>query len=265
MSRSTTWNPESYAQNARFVSDLAEPLLRLLDPKPGEVILDLGCGDGVLTEKIAVCEARVIAMDASRAQVEAARQRGLTGIVMNGHRLGFKQCFDAVFTNAALHWMKRPERVVASVWNCLKPGARFVGEFGGKGNVDAIRAALHAALRRRGIDPWTVDPWYFPSPVEYSRLLTAAGFVIEYIELIPRPTRLPGDIVGWLEVFAQPFTRSVAESDRERFLNDVRAKLEPILRDSDGRWTADYVRLRFKAERQGGAGLIPAPTPHTRN
>jgi trans-aconitate methyltransferase len=103
MSRSTSWNPESYARNARFVSDLAEPLLRLLDPKPGEVILDLGCGDGALTEKIAVCGARVIAMDMSRAQVEAARQRGLTAIVMNGHRLGFKQCFDAVFTNAALH------------------------------------------------------------------------------------------------------------------------------------------------------------------
>ena len=247
MSRTTTWNPESYAQNARFVSDLAEPLLRLLDPKPGEVILDLGCGDGVLTEKIAVCGARVIAMDMSRAQVEAARQRGLTGIVMNGHRLGFKQCFDAVFTNAALHWMKRPERVVASVWNCLKPSGRFVGEFGGQGNVEKIRAALHAGLRKRGIDPWTVDPWYFPSPVEYSRLLTAAGFVIEYIELIPRPTRLPGDIVGWLEVFAQPFTRSVAESDRERFLNDVRAELEPKLRGTEGNWVADYVRLRFRA------------------
>ena len=265
MSRSTSWNPESYARNARFVSDLGEPLLRLLDPKPGELILDLGCGDGALTEKITACGACVIAMDASRPQVEATRKRGLTAIVMNGHQLGLKQCFDAVFTNAALHWMKRPERVVASVWNCLKPGGRFVGEFGGKGNVEKIRAAMHAGLRKRGIDPWTVDPWYFPSPEKYSRLLTQAGFSLRSIEMIPRPTRLPGNILGWLEVFAQSFTRSVAESDRERFLNDVRAKLEPILRDSDGIWIADYVRLRFKAERQGGAGLKPAPTPHTRN
>jgi len=265
MSRSTSWNPESYARNARFVSDLGEPLLRLLDPKPGELILDLGCGDGALTEKITACGACVIAMDASRPQVEATRKRGLTAIVMNGHQLGLKQCFDAVFTNAALHWMKRPERVVASVWNCLKPGGRFVGEFGGQGNVEKIRAALYAGLRKRGIDPWTVDPWYFPSPEKYSRLLTQAGFSLRSIEMIPRPTRLPGNILGWLEVFAQSFTRSVAESDRERFLNDVRAKLEPILRDSDGTWIADYVRLRFKAERQGGAGLKPAPTPHTRN
>ncbi len=231
---------------------MAEPLLRLLDPKPGEVILDLGCGDGVLTEKITACGAYVITMDASRPQVEAARKRGLTAIAMNGHQVGFKQCFDVVLTNAALHWMKRPERVVASVWNCLKPGGRFVGEFGGKDNVEKIRAALHAGLRRRGIDPWTVDPWYFPSPEEYSQLLTQAGFSLRSIEMIPRPTRLPGNILGWLEVFAQPFTRSVAESDRERFLNDVRDNLELILRDSDGTWIADYVRLRFKAERQEG-------------
>jgi len=249
MSRSTTWNPESYAQNARFVSDLAEPLLRLLDPKPGEVILDLGCGDGALTEKIAVCGARVIAMDMSRAQVEAARQRGLTAIVMNGHRLGFKQCFDAVFTNAALHWMKRPERVVASVWNCLKPGGRFVGEFGGQGNVEKIRAALHAGLRKRGIDPWTVDPWYFPSPEEYSQLLTQAGFSLRSIEMIPRPTRLPGDILGWLEVFAQPFTQAVPQAEHKIFLTEIRDELEPVLRHPDGDWFADYVRLRFNAAR----------------
>jgi len=265
MSRSTSWNPESYARNARFVSDLGEPLLRLLDPKPGELILDLGCGDGALTEKITACGSCVIAMDASRPQVEAARKRGLTAIVMNGHQFGLKQCFDAVFTNAALHWMKRPERAVASAWNCLKPDGRFVGEFGGQGNIENIRAALHAGLRKRGIDPWTVDPWYFPSPEKYSQLLTQAGFSLRSIEMIPRPTRLPGNILGWLEVFAQPFTRSVAESDRERFLDDVRAKLEPILRDADGTWIADYVRLRFKAEKQVGAGLKPAPTPHTRS
>ena len=247
MSRSTSWNPESYARNARFVSDLGEPLLRLLDPKPGELILDLGCGDGALTEKIAVCGARVIAMDMSRAQVEAARQRGLTAIVMNGHRLGFKQCFDAVFTNAALHWMTRPERVVASVWNCLKPGGRFVGEFGGKGNVDAIRAALHAALRRRGIDPWTVDPWYYPSPAQYSALLWQTGFTVEYIESIPRPTPLPGDISIWLEIFAQPFTKAVDEAEHESVVAEVRAELEPKLRGSEGNWVADYVRLRFRA------------------
>lgn len=250
MSRTTSWNPESYAQNARFVSELGEPLLELLAAQSAELILDLGCGDGALTEKIARTGCKVVAIDASSAQIRAARDRGLQAVVMDAHRLGFKQHFDAVFTNAALHWMAQPEKVVAEVRNCLKLRGRFVGEFGGRGNVDSIRSALHAGLRQRGIDPWTVDPWYYPSPEEFSRVLSAAGFGVSYIELIPRPTKLPGDIRGWLEVFAQPFTKSVAESEREAFLNDVRRALEASLRDADGNWIADYARLRFKAEVQ---------------
>ena len=108
--------------------------------------------------------------------------------------------------------MKRAEDVIAGVANCLKPGGRFVGEFGGKGNVQKIRAALHAGLQRRAIDPWTLDPWFYPSPEEYSDLLRHAGFTIQYIELIPRPTQLPGDIIAWLEIFAQPFTEAVAQT-----------------------------------------------------
>ena len=166
---------------------------------------------------------------------------------MDAHWLAFKRPFDAVFTNAALHWMNRPDKVVARVWHCLKPGGRFVGEFGGHGNVEKIRSALHAGLRRRGIDPWTVDPWYYPTPKEFSRLLAAQGFSVAYIELIPRPTGLPADICGWLDVFAQPFTQSVAASERLDFVNQVRADLEPLVRASDGSWIADYVRLRFSA------------------
>jgi hypothetical protein len=115
--------------------------------------------------------------------------------------------------------------------------------------VETIRATLHAGLRKRGIDPWTVDPWYYPSPVEYSALLGRFGFTIDSIELIPRPTKLPGDILDWLSVFAQPFTRSVTESETHNFLNEVRTALEPALRKSDGAWYADYVRLRFEASR----------------
>ena len=192
MSSSTSWNPQTYSQNARFVSDLGEPLLQLLDPRANERILDLGCGDGALTEKIAALGSFVIGVDASAAQVLAAQQRGLLVAVMDGQRLSFKPRFDAVFTNAALHWMREPEKVIEGVANCLKPGGRFVGEFGGKGNVEIIRAALHAALDKRGIDPWTVDPWYYPSPDEYANLLGRFGFNVNYIELIPRPTKLPG-------------------------------------------------------------------------
>ena len=243
----TSWNPDSYARNARFVSDLGEPLLQLLEPKPGELILDLGCGDGVLTEKIAAIGCNVVGIDNSFSQLQASKKRGLQALVMDGQQIGFKQTFDAVFTNAALHWMKKPEKVVAGVRNSLKPGGRFVGEFGGKGNVEKIRSALHKALRKRGIDPVPIDPWYYPSVEEYSKLLSSAGFMLEYIELIPRPTKLPGDILGWLEVFAQPFTKSVAEADRPRFLAEIRGELATSLRDAEGNWFADYVRLRFKA------------------
>jgi hypothetical protein len=129
----------------------------------------------------------------------------------------------------------------------LKFGGRFIGEFGGKGNVETIRTALHSALRQRSIDPWQIDPWYYPAPEEYAELLERYGFTVEYIELIPRPTQLPGDILAWLETFAQPFSKSVMESAREVFLNEVRAELEPLLKRPDGNWYADYVRLRFKA------------------
>lgn len=245
----TRWSPDTYSKNARFVSDLGEPLLNLLDPQPAETIMDLGCGDGALTEKMAAAGSFVIGVDASPAFVEAAHARGLNVALMDAHHLSLKRQFDAVFSNAALHWMKRPEWVVEGVANCLKRGGRFVGEFGGKGNVETIRAALHDALRKRGIDPWKIDPWYYPSPEEYSELLTRFGFTVDYIELIPRPTKLPGDILSWLEVFAQPFTNTVSSSEKTKFLDEVRDELEPALRKADGSWYADYVRLRFKAIR----------------
>ena len=251
MSSPTIWNPETYAENARFVTDLGEPLLELLDCKPGEMILDLGCGDGALTKKIAGAGCAVLGADTSLGQIQAAKKRGLAVVVMDGQRFSLKSRFDAVFSNAALHWMKRTESVVEGVASCLKPGGRFVGEFGGKGNVEKIRAALHQGLRRRGIDPWTVDPWYYAALEEYSMLLTAYGFRVGYIELIPRPTKLPGDILGWLEVFAQPFTKAVSAEEREIFLIEVRNQLEPILRGADGSWFADYMRLRFKATKPG--------------
>lgn len=247
MGESTCWNPESYARNAGFVSDFGASLLELLDPKIGNLVLDLGCGDGALTKKIAASGCTVYGVDASFAQLEAAKKKGLQVLVVNGQQLCFKPVFDAVFSNAALHWMKQAEKVAAGVWNGLKPGGRFVGELGGQGNVDKIRSALHEVLQRRAIDPLAVDPWYYPSAEEYSRLLARVGFTVDYIEIILRPTKLPGDMVDWLEIFAQPFTKSVSKAKRQSFLKEVRNELEPHLRHSDGSWFADYVRLRFKA------------------
>jgi trans-aconitate methyltransferase len=249
MSKTTNWDPQAYAKNARFVADLAQPLLELLAPQPGELIMDLGGGDGALTEKIASRGANVLGTDASIAQARAAKDRGLLVAVVDGHHLCLKPKFDAVFSNAALHWMKQPERVVQGVWQGLKTGGRFIAEFGGQGNVQTIRSALHGALRRRGVDPIAIDPWYYPSTEDFSKLLVNSGLIVHYIEIIPRPTQLPGELLDWLEIFAQPFTNAVEKGGRQSFLDEVCGRSESALRDVDGRWTVDYVRLRFAAIR----------------
>ncbi|HLP41206.1 MAG TPA: methyltransferase domain-containing protein, partial [Fibrobacteria bacterium] len=168
-------------------------------------------------------------------------------VVMDGRRLDFDRCFDAVFSNAALHWMKDPDAVIAGVCRALRPGGRFVAEMGGHLCVDRIRKALWRALGRRGIDPAAFDPWYFPTAEEYRDRLEAHGFVVESMELFPRPTPLPGSVLGWLETFANPFLAPLTSADRLLFLEEVRDDLAPELRDAEGRWTADYTRLRFRA------------------
>lgn len=239
------WDPQAYAANARFVAELGQPVVELLAPRPGERILDLGCGDGALTETLAALGCTVIGVDASPEQVAAARARGLDARVVDGQRLPFEAEFDAVFSNAALHWMKHPDPVIAGVHRALKPGGRFVGEMGGAGNIARIAGALAGAFARRGLAAEL--PWYFPSAAEYRARLQAAGFEVGEIALFPRPTPLPGDIAGWLETFAGAPLSRVAEAERAGFLAELGLRLRPHLQQPDGRWIADYVRLRFRA------------------
>jgi SAM-dependent methyltransferase len=243
-----TWDPDRYARNARFVSDLGAPVLDLLAARAGERVLDLGCGDGALTERLQSQGCRVVGVDASPEQVEAARRRGLDARVADAERLDFHAQFDAVFSNAALHWMKRPDAVLAGVREALVPGGRFVGEMGGKGCIARIQRALCAEIERRGIDPRPLDPWYFPGDDEYRRRLEAHGFEVEFIALIERPTVLPGDIGGWLETFAESYVFAVPAEQRAALIDAVRERLRPALCGPDGAWTADYVRLRFAAK-----------------
>ena len=247
-----TWNADTYARNARFVSDLGAPLLDMLAPGPGQRILDLGCGDGALTEKIAASGADVVGLDASASQVEAARARGLEARLGDGTGLDFESEFDAVFSNAALHWMTPPEAVVAGINRALKPGGRLVAEFGGAGNVARIEAALMKALERRGFDAAAANPWYFPGPDEYAAKLESAGFRVDSIALIERPTPLPGDITGWLATFAEAFVLAVPRPMRQEFIDEVREELRPRLVDDAGVWVADYIRLRFLAVKSAG-------------
>ncbi|HEX3118110.1 MAG TPA: methyltransferase domain-containing protein [Candidatus Acidoferrum sp.] len=243
-----TWNPETYARDARFVSDLGAPVLDLLAPQPAERILDLGCGDGVLTAKLQSLGCDVLGVDASAAQVEATKKLGVSAQTIDGENLRFENEFDAVFSNAALHWMRNnPDAVIAGVHRALRPGGRFVAEMGGARCVEKIRTALIAALDRRNIDGKSADLWFFPTVEDYSARLARGGFTIDYIALIPRPTPLPGDVIAWLRVFAHNFTDRLPPQDRDSYLEEVQAALKPQLCDANGKWTADYTRLRFKA------------------
>jgi trans-aconitate methyltransferase len=250
---SQQWNSSRYGKNARFVSDLGEPVVELLNPQPGERILDLGCGDGALTEKIIARGAEVIGVDGSSDMVAAARKRNIDARVIDAYHLDFVSEFDAVFSNAALHWMKDdPDGVIQGVRRALKPRGRFVAEMGGHGNVAVITVALCATLENYGVkDTETIIPWYFPSPDEYRKRLEHAGFRTEYIELIPRPTPLPTGMRGWLETFAIPLTNSLPQEARAEFMDEVTERLRPVLSDASGHWTADYVRLRFLSRLSG--------------
>ncbi|MEQ9199590.1 MAG: methyltransferase domain-containing protein, partial [Rhodospirillales bacterium] len=222
----------------------------LLDPKPGERILDLGCGDGALTAQIAAAGALVVGVDASAELLQAARARGLDVRQMDGQALGFDAEFDGLLTNAALHWMPDATAVIAGMARALKPGGRLVGEFGGHGNVAAIITALLASLRAEGIDGAMSHPWFFPTPAQYAGMLEEAGFTVDQIALIPRPTPLPTGIEGWLATFGNPFVEGLAQDVARRVLANAVALLEPSLRDHQGNWTADYVRIRFTAQKR---------------
>lgn len=246
------WKADTYQEHTGFVPILGAPVVDLLAPKPGERILDLGCGDGALTETLKAAGADVVGVDASEAMIEAARDRGLNVQVRNGERLDFDPSFDAVFSNAALHWMLDPDAVIQGVSRALKPGGRFVGEFGGHGNVAAIVVALYAVFERRGIDARAADPWYFPTPEGYRARLEAHGFKVSSIDLIPRPTPLPTDMAGWLRTMAGPFFNTLEADDQEAALDETVRLLQPRLQDEQGGWTADYVRLRFAATKPSG-------------
>jgi trans-aconitate methyltransferase len=241
------WNPESYRAGAAFVADYGRALLEILDPQPGEDILDLGCGDGRLTDEIAACGASVLGLDSSAEQIQAARDLGLEARLGNGENLDFESRFDGVFSNAALHWMKDADAVLAGVYQALRPGGRFVAEFGAAGNVTLIQNALHEGLKRRGLDAAAANPWYFPAKADYEAQLCRAGFQVPLIEDFDRPTPLPGALAEWLGIFAGSYLGLLEAEEKSIYLAEVCDRLAPELQQADGTWMADYLRLRFLA------------------
>ncbi|VAW15392.1 hypothetical protein MNBD_ALPHA09-534 [hydrothermal vent metagenome] len=241
------WSAPAYAANARFVADLGEEVLAWAGPRPGMRILDLGCGDGALTQKLVRAGGQVVAVDASPSMVQAAVELGLNARVMSGEALKFDADFDLVFSNAALHWMLDTDAVIRGVYRALAPGGRFVAEFGGHLNVAAIATALRAAGIHFGGDAALASPWVFPTPEAYSGQLAAAGFDVRRISLHPRPTPLPTGMHGWLATFREPFFAQFGAETRAAVLDFVVEILRPSLCDDKDQWSADYARLRFEA------------------
>jgi trans-aconitate methyltransferase len=245
-----TWNTEAYAANGRFVANLASAVVDLLAPQPGEHILDLGCGDGALTEQLTATGAIITGVDASPTMLVAARKRNLTVEQHDATALPFHNQFDAVFSNAALHWITGipgQQAMLAGVHRSLRPHGRFVAEMGGHNNVAAIRTALQSVLAPYGIDAEAAAASFFPSPTLYRRLLEEAGFTVQSIDLYPRPTLLPGGMEDWLSTFRNGVLDRLSPTDRTHAVRQTVTLLEPILRDAEGNWIADYVRLRFHA------------------
>ncbi|WP_138466496.1 class I SAM-dependent methyltransferase [Poseidonocella sp. HB161398] len=241
------WDAAGYVHHASFVAERGSDIFAALAPVPGEAILDIGCGDGALTAKIAAEGAAVTGLEPDPSMAAAARARGLEVLEQDARTPFGNSRFDAVFSNAALHWIRDPEPALANAFAALKPGGRFVAEQGGFGNVAAIRIALEAALGAKGLGP-AAEPWDFPTPAVQAARLERAGFRVLQIGLVPRPTPLPTGWEGWLATFGAPFLGELSDAARRAVVADCAARLS-VLTDETGTAHADYMRLRFSAVR----------------
>lgn len=246
------WNASAYDDQHSFVWRYGEELIKLLAPRAGERILDLGCGTGHLTNQIAAVGAEVIGIDKSTTMIEEARRLypNLRFELADATDFHFDQPLDAVFSNAAIHWMKDQASVARCIWEALKPGGRFVAEFGGKGNIRAIRSALTDAVRAAG-EEVSFEPFarYYPTIGEHATLLEAQGFRVGFASHFDRPTKLDGGEQGlrnWLLTFTDNIIESLPANKRETVIAEVEWKLRPLL-FRDGSWWADYRRIRITA------------------
>lgn len=247
-----SWDPKQYEDAGQFVHEAARDLVEQLDPRPAERVLTLGCGTGHLSAEIATHGSTVVGVDSDPEMLAAARDRypGLEFVEADIRDVRFEKPFDAVFSNAALHWVSEAEAVVETIATALHPGGRFVAEFGGQGNVEQIVTAVRNAVSAAGYDD-PGHPWYFPSVGEYATLLEAADIEPRAARLFDRPIEMDGGEHGlreWLSMFGDRMLQTVPDSERETVLADVEDRLRPQLFDAATEsWTVDYRRLRVQA------------------
>lgn len=250
--RSQPWNSRDYDRCFGYVSALGTPVVDLLGARVGESILDLGCGTGDLTKLIADTGANVRGVDRDAGMIATARVKypDLTFDVADAYGLSVAEPVDAVFSNAALHWMTRPDEVIRSVYGVLRPGGRFVAEAGAGANVAILIEGLRAAIDEHGL-PQPTLPWYFPSPAEHATRLEAGGFEVRQLEYFHRPTPMgEGDTTAdWWRMFGPSVLDQLPAEHVPSVLARVDHLLAPRLLGPDGIWIADHARLRFVAIR----------------
>ncbi len=262
MLQGMTWNAMQYDNNFAYVSAYGRGVVDLLAPRAGERVLDLGCGTGDLAAEIAAGGARVHGVDGDAEMIRTAvakhgqAEGAPTFAVADGHALRVDEPFDAVFSNAALHWMTRPDEVVAGVYAALRPGGRFVAEFGARGNVAALIDGLRTAAAEVAPGVPVELPWYFPSTAEYATRLENAGFEVHTVHWFARPTPLsPGDTAAdWWRMFGPSVLAPFPDETRAAVLARTDELLRERLADAEGQWFADYARLRFTAVRPQPGG-----------
>lgn len=243
------WDATRYDEEATYVFERGEALLEHLSPSGDERILDLGCGTGHLSDQIAATGADVVGVDRSREMILRARKSYDRPSFVHADATTYEtdHMYDAVFSNAALHWISDQDAVLDTVSDVLKPGGRFVAELGGQGNVSSITSVLHAELSERGYE--LADIWYFPSIGEYTPLIEENGFEVVYARLFDRPTPLeegPNGLREWIELFASDLLTPLTQAEREAVISATEDSLRPKLFEN-GQWIADYRRLRFVA------------------
>lgn len=253
MAESSNWNACLYDEKHSFVWKMAAGLLELLEAKQGEHILDVGCGTGHLTAKIGGNGAMVTGIDRSPEMIRQAREShpGIHFEVMDAREIALAEKFDAVFSNATLHWIKEPERAIDGIARVLRPGGRFVAEFGGKGNIAGLMSAMERAWPVLGLRGPIPNPWYYPSLAEHASLIEMHGLELTYGLLFDRPTPLEDGERGlrnWLEMFGGAILEKLPANQREELIAGVEREARATLY-RDGTWVMDYRRLRVMAKR----------------
>lgn len=233
------WDAADYARVGGFVAELGEAALDLLDPRPGERILDVGCGEGTLTKRIIERGATVLGVDSSAEMIAAAREKGVDALLLAAEDMQFFAQFDAAFSNATLHWVLHKEQAARAIFRALKSGGRFAGEMGGEGNLRKLREALDEELIIRGyLPPLEASNWY-AAPEDFAAIYEAAGFGEIDARLIERPTTIEHGVAQWVTTFRKGWL------DRARVPEEERGEIGTAVADRVGSKVADYVRLRF--------------------